>query len=85
MANQSALLDELRAIEAEFESKAPWSEGALYSGIRHVQRNTDVMQASLELEEGDARNHNLPGRYDGTPLAKLRNALPRIIAALEAA
>ena len=79
----SELLAELEAIEAKFESKAPWSVGALYSGIRHVQRNTDVFEDSLDCEVGEARNHALPGRYDGEPLAELRNILPRIIAELK--
>ena len=68
----TAILDELKAIEASFESMAPWSENALY---------TDVMYDALDGSD----EQGLPGRYDGTPLARLRNILPRVIGALEAA
>lgn len=78
------LIKELRAIEEQFESRAPWSESALYSGIRHVQRNTDIFEDALYYEEGGGEGIQTPGRYDGTPLAKLRNILPRLISALEA-
>ena len=77
----TAILDELKAIEASFESMAPWSENALSAAIRHVQRNTDVMYDALDGSD----EQGLPGRYDGTPLARLRNILPRVIGALEAA
>lgn len=78
----AAVLDELKAIEASFEAKAPWNEDALYAAIRHVHRNTDIMEDTLDGSKLDDRG--LPGRYDGTPLARLRNILPRVIAALEA-
>lgn len=77
------ILEELKAIEAAFEAAAPWNTNALYSAIRHVQRNTDVMEYAIEGAAED--DQGLPGRYDGEPLARLRNILPRIIAALEAA
>lgn len=82
--SEDDFLSELKAIEAAIKSPAPWSEIALSAGIRHVQRNTDVFEDALELAvETEGEGMNIPSRYDGEALAKLRNLLPKMIAYLE--
>lgn len=77
------LIEALEMINREMAA-GPWNEDAVGAAIRHVQRNTDVMQDTLEYaSEGDPRG--LPDRYDGNHLAKLRNLLPEIIEALQKA
>lgn len=77
----SQLIAELEELNNTM-SAAPWNESAMYDAIRHVQRNTDVMQDALEyVKEGEPMG--LPDRYDGGSLAKLRNLLPAIISALK--
>lgn len=74
---KAELLNALVSIEASL-SAGPWSKKALYEAIRHVQRNTDVMEYGLEYQdEGEPRG--LPDRYDGEAIAVLRNLLPEII------
>lgn len=67
------LIDALKQIESDM-APAPWSEDAVHAAIRHVQRNTEIMD---EYE-------GTPNRYDGGSMAKLRNLLPEIIKELEA-
>ena len=74
-------LSEIIALEASM-SPAPWSVQALYAAIRHVQRNTDVMDDVQDYAEEPDKSANLPDRYDGEALAKLRNYLPRLLAEL---
>ena len=76
MANNQELIETLCNINNEI-APAPWDVSALSAGIRHLQRNTEVMEESI----GDAGT-NLPDRYDGWAIAKLRNLLPEIIEAL---
>lgn len=75
------LLAKLQKIDSSL-IPAPWSVEALYSGIRHLQRNTEVMEEAQEYADESDKSANLPGRYDGENLAVLRNLLPEIIAAL---
>lgn len=77
----SELRTKLEALEAMM-SRAPWSVGALSAGIRHLQRNTEIMEDAQEYADEPDKSANLPSRYDGGPLAELRNLLPEIIAAL---
>jgi len=76
------LVEKLKDLNAKM-APAPWSVAGLYCGIRHVQRNSDAMEDGRDNADDPAdRKANLPDRYDGEPLAKLRNLLPEIIAAL---
>lgn len=77
----SDLLKDLKDIESNIAS-SPWSEHALYSAIRHVERNTDIMSDAIEAQE-EGLPCGTPNKYDGTHLAKLRNLLPAVIAKLE--
>lgn len=81
MSETTELLAKLKKIDAEMV-EAPWAVCAVSAAIRHVQRNTDIMEYAIDGAEGADRMANLPGRYDGGPLAELRNLLPEIIAAL---
>ena len=63
-------------------STGPWSKAALYEAIRHVQRNTDVMENAVEYQEQGLPT-GIPDRYDGEAIAILRNMLPEIIQALK--
>jgi len=78
------LIARLEVISAAFEQPAPWCIAALSGGIRHLQRNCDVMEDYQEDASEEDKSGNLPGRYDGEPLAQLRNLLPDIIASLKA-
>jgi hypothetical protein len=73
-------LDRLEALEKGM-TPAPWSVGALSAGIRHLQRNTTVMEDAQDYAKEPDKSANLPGRYDGEALAQLRNALPALIRA----
>jgi hypothetical protein len=64
---------------------APWCIAAVGGAIRHVQRNTDIMEEYRSETEEPDKSGNLPNRYDGEPLAELRNLLPWIIEQLKAA
>lgn len=79
----SDLIKRLEEIESSL-APAPWSPGALSDGIRHVQRNTDVMEDALEYCNPPENEWGLPNRHDGGPLARLRNMLPEIITSLKA-
>jgi hypothetical protein len=79
MSNLNKLIEKLSEINNSME-EAPWSENALSSGIRHLQRNTDVLENALVYSSDEG---NIPGRYDGENLAKLRNLLPEVITYLE--
>ena len=79
---RDVLLIELQRIDSAIES-APWSEEALSAGIRHLQRNTDVMSEAQEYAEEPDKSRNLPSRYDGSDIARLRNLLPAIIDAIK--
>lgn len=72
MTNTQGLADELAALLPELGT-LPLSEGWLYTAIRHCQRNMDFDYD----DEGSE-----PNRYAGSALAKLANALPRILTAL---
>lgn len=72
---------ELLAIEKTMEP-APWSTDYLYGAIRHITRNVD---SDAFASEDWGKTGNAPGRYDGTPLAKLRNSLPELLDTLTAA
>lgn len=77
------LIAKLEALNSSMAA-APWNENAMYEAIRHVQRNTEVMEYAIEYADEDAPK-GTPDRYDGTALAQLRNLLPQIIEALKAA
>lgn len=74
-------LAELERMETSMEP-APWSVTALSSAIRHIQRNTDIMEMAQEYAEEPDASANTPGRYDGGPLAHIRNVLPSLLAEL---
>lgn len=82
MTEVSELREELKTIHAAM-APAPWSVVALSAAVRHVQRNTDVMEDAQEYADEPDKSANIPDRYDGEPLARLRNLLPRILSALE--
>lgn len=73
----ASLVERLRAINAGL-SDFPWSKAGLQAGIRHIVRNTEVMEDARD--SNDEQDLNLPGKYDGDQLADLRNSLPEIIA-----
>jgi hypothetical protein len=78
----SGLINRLRELD-ESMTAGPWNEDAVYSAIRHVQRNTDIFEQCIDYAQ-DGEHKGMPGRSDGEPLARLRNLLPDIIAELEA-
>ncbi len=67
------LLDTLTEVEINL-SKGPWSLGCVGEAIRHVYRNVDHEQYCSCGNDEPA----MFGKYDGDPLAILRNALPDI-------
>lgn len=81
MSEISELIQTLERIDAEM-SPAPWCVDAVSAAIRHVQKNTEVMEDALEY--ADDPSGSLPSRYDGESLGRLRNLLPEIIAHLKA-
>ncbi len=73
-------IEKLREKEKEL-ARAPWCPEYLYSAIRHVQRNCDF---ECFDHQGDAADDcNQPNRYDGRPLAAIRNAVPAMLDEIE--
>lgn len=69
--------EELHTLEClELEAAdAPWSEEWCYGACRHIDKNVDPTC----FYEGKG-NGNGWGRYDGTFIARLRNAAPHLFA-----
>jgi len=68
-------IERLKKDEASL-ADAPWCEMWLSMGIRHLSRNCD-----LDCPNDDPYHDcGCPGRYDGAALARMRNALPSLLA-----
>lgn len=74
-------VEELRKLEKSM-SVPPWSIDYLYGAIRHIERNVDI---GAFVSEGWSEKGGSPGKYDGTALAQLRNAIPELLDTLDAA
>lgn len=72
-------LAQLIALEAR-ANPAPWGEEWCYGACRHINKNCDVDA----FAGGEAAGQDGWGRYDGIFVARMRNALPRLIAELVA-
>ena len=77
-------LDELRVLLA-LSSTLPWDRDALYSGIRHLDRNCEWYGDHWDEDRNVDIRVNVPFRDDADLIVAAVNALPALLAVVDAA